>query len=268
MADEKHSWWNGKRVYIAVTAAVGCILGVALCRSASSEDLTAGYGEFARELNEHRPGYQPQTVNLDGWDGTQAAWKHLFPTVVVMRCFLHVVLGIQQRCRSNKLLYVDLSDKLWHLFHSLNPAQFGQRLRRLLEWASDSPNLPTTVLEKLTKLKQLAPNFKLTFTYPDAYRTSNTVDRLMNYQDRILYAMQYFHGSESVANAGLRAMAMLWNFHPYGRKVQRQAPDSHSPFADLNGFRYHDNWLRNLLIASSLNGRHTGKPVPRKALEN
>ncbi|MGA7933296.1 MAG: hypothetical protein WCA35_07090 [Kovacikia sp.] len=37
---------------------------------------------------------------------------------------------------------------------------------------------------------------------------------------------------------------------------------------DLNGFRYHDLWLRNLLIASSLNGRHTGKPVPLKALEN
>jgi len=53
-------------------------------------------------------------------------------------------------------------------------------------------------------------------------------------------------------------MAILWNFHPYTRKVQDtrkvQAlePHSKSPFADLNGFRYHDNWLRNLLIASSL----------------
>jgi hypothetical protein len=26
----------------------------------------------------------------------------------------------------------------------------------------------------------------------------------------------------------------------------------------LNGFQYHDHWLRNLLIASSLNGRGTG----------
>jgi hypothetical protein len=268
VADEKHSWLKGQRIYIAVTAAVGCFLGVAICRSASAEDLAAGYGEFALEVQAHSPNYQPETVNLDGWDATQEAWKQLFPTVVVMRCFLHVVLGIVQRCRSNKTLYNDLSDRLWHLFHSLNPAQFGQRLRRLLEWATAHPNLSGVLREKLNKLKMLAPNFKLTFTYPDAYRTSNTVDRVMNYQDRILYAMQYFHGSEDAAKAGSRAMAMLWNFHPYGRKVQKQAPYSHSPFEDLNGFRYHDDWLRNLLIASSLNGRHTGKPVPRKALEN
>jgi len=50
-------------------------------------------------------------------------------------------------------------------------------------------------------------------------------------------------------------MALLWNFHPYGRKVQAMEPHSMSPFEDLNGFRYHDNWLRNFLIASSLNVR-------------
>jgi hypothetical protein len=50
-------------------------------------------------------------------------------------------------------------------------------------------------------------------------------------------------------------MAMLWNFHPYGRQVQTKPPDALSPFEALNGFRYHDNWLRNLLIATSLNGR-------------
>jgi hypothetical protein len=59
-------------------------------------------------------------------------------------------------------------------------------------------------------------------------------------------------------------MTMLWNFHPYGRQVQTQPPDALSPFEALNGFRYHDNWLRNLLIATSLNGRVTGKPVKHK----
>lgn len=268
MADEKHSWLIGNRIYITVTAALGCFLGVALAPSASADDLAAGYGEFAQEAQAHHPGYQPETVNLDGWEGTRAAWQRLFPTVVVMRCFLHVVLGIQQRCRSHKTLYNDLSTALWGLFHSLNPAQLGQRLRRLLEWTADDPDVSDGLWEKLSKLKDYAHNFKLTFTHPDAYRTSNAVDRLMNYQDRILYAMQYFHGTTTAARAGLRAMALLWNFHPYGPKVQRKAPHSHSPFEDLNGFRYHDHWLRNLLIASSLNGRHTGKPVPRKTLEN
>ena len=178
------------------------------------------------------------------------------------------MLGIQQRCRSNKALYKALTEDLWHLFRSLNPAQFGQRLRRLWEWVNAAPNVPQVIVEKLAKLKANAANFKLTFEYPNAYRTSNTVDRLMNYQDRMLYAMQYFHGSRTAAQQALRAMAMLWNFHPYCRKIQAQSPHSKSPFEDLNGFRYHDHWLRNLLIASSLNGRCTGKPVPHKSMEN
>jgi hypothetical protein len=203
---------------------------------------------------------KPQTVNVDGWDATQAAWQRLFPTIVVMRCFLPVVLGIQQCCRLNKALWQSLSHELWHLFHSLNPAQFGQRLRRLLEWSATHPDSSDTIHNKLQNLKPNAANFKLTFTYPDAYRTSNTVDRLMNFQDRLLYAMQYFHGSAKAARAQLRVMAMLWNFHPYTRKVQQCAPFSRSPSEDLNGFRYHGHWLRNLLIASSLNGRNTGNP--------
>lgn len=258
----------GERVYITVTAAQNCFLGVALSASAGVDDLTAGYGEFAREAQAQASDYQPETVNVDGWDATHRAWQRLFPAIVVIRCFLHAVLGIQQRCRSNPALYQDLTQALWHLFHSLNPAQFGQRLRRLLEWSQTHPDISEALLAKLTALKAHAQNFKLTFTHPQAYRTSNTVDRLMNYQDRILYNMQYFHGTPTSARNGLRAMAMLWNFHPYGRKVQRQAPQSRSPFEDLNGFRYHDDWLRNLRIASSLNGRHTGKPVPLKSLEN
>jgi hypothetical protein len=43
-------------------------------------------------------------------------------------------------------------------------------------------------------------------------------------------------------------MALLWNFHPYIRKVRAMEPYSMSPVEDLNGFRYHDNWLRNFLL--------------------
>jgi len=35
---------------------------------------------------------------------------------------------------------------------------------------------------------------------------------------------------------------------------QQQQLQRCSPFKDLNGFEYHDNWLRNLLIAGSMNG--------------
>lgn len=39
VADEKHSWWKGERVYIATTAAQDCILGASVAPSASQAAL-------------------------------------------------------------------------------------------------------------------------------------------------------------------------------------------------------------------------------------
>ncbi len=184
-------------------------------------------------------------------------------------CFLHVVLGVQSLCRRTSAVFKLVSEKLWHLYDSRNRRQFAQRLRRLLAWAKQpNSSLPDKAQQKLLNLPNKAAQLTVTFDFPHAYRTSNQVDRLMNYQDRILYAMQYFHGTLATAKQGLRAMALLWNFHPYCRKIQALAPHSMSPFEDLNGFRYHDNWLRNFLIASSLNGRGAGKPIKHKLVEN
>jgi hypothetical protein len=75
VADEKHSWWLGNRVYIATTAAQGCFLGAALTPTADTEGLTKAYGVFATEAQALQPGYCPETVNTDGWEQTQSAWK-------------------------------------------------------------------------------------------------------------------------------------------------------------------------------------------------
>ena len=77
----------------------------------------------------------------------------------------------------------------------------------------------------------------------------------MNYLDRLLYTMQYFHGRAESAELSVRSMALLWNFHPYCRKTRTLKAGVLCPFEELNGFRYHDNWFKNLMIASSLNGR-------------
>ncbi len=98
-------------------------------------------------------------------------------------------------------------------------------------------------------------NFFVAYQFPQAHRTSNMVDRLMNHQDRLLYTMQYFHGDKKSARLYLRSMALLWNFHTLGARTRSECSARISPFTDLNGFRYHDNWLHNLLIASSMNGR-------------
>jgi hypothetical protein len=265
VADEKHSRWLGQRIYIAVTAAKECFLGIGVAHSADETGLTQAYGEFQQEALALDSDYCPDTVNTDGWDATQRAWKVLFPGVTLMLCFLHTVLGIQQHCRKDKVLYKSVTDKLWGLFHALNPRQFGQRLRRLQQWASTNVS-HEIILTKLVALKTKATQFKLSFDAPQAYRTSNQVDRLIDYQDRILYQMQYFHGSDDSTRMALRAMALLWNFHPYCQKIQGDCAFTCSPFRDLNDFAYHNHWLKNLLIASSLNGRGMGKFLGHKLI--
>jgi hypothetical protein len=64
--------------------------------------------------------------------------------------------------------------------------------------------------------------------------------------------MRYWHSTIDSARLAVRAMALQWNFHPYGARLRRDQPSRVSPFDDLNGFQYHPNWLHNLLIASSM----------------
>lgn len=254
VVDEKHSWLHGQKVYIPTTVAQECLLGADLADDAGTKALTQGYKTFKTESRQLDPTYSPETVNTDGWQATQNAWQALFPKITFILCFLHAFLKIKERCRSCPHLLKVMGQKVWEAYHAPTKAHFSQRIRRLREWGHQ--HLRGSVQDKLLTLCHKAPQFKLAFDFPTAYRTSNALDRLMNYQDRILYAMQYLHGNKDSARLYVRAMALLWNFHPYGRQTQAKYEGKRiSPFEGLNGFRYHDNWLHNLLIASSLQGQ-------------
>jgi len=251
-ADEKHSRIKGEKTYIATTVAQECILGCALAETASADGLALAYGEYKEEARNQNPDYSPDTVNTDGWEATQKAWKKLFPSIVIILCFLHSFLKIKERCRRSKELLKMIGDKVWHVYHSENLARFSQRIRRLREWVSDFEDSP--VKKAVLDLCGKASTFKGPFKNPNAHRTSNMADRMMNYQDRVLYAMQYFHGSEESARLSLRAMALIWNFHPYGSRAKNNNPDLISPFHRVNKRCYHENWLQNMLVASSMGG--------------
>ena len=254
VADEKHSRRQGNKVYIPTTVAQECILGAEVVESAGEEALKQGYQVFRDEARHLQSDYTPDTVNTDGWDATQNAWKALFPRVTILLCFLHFVLNIKNRCRSDKGLLRLLQDKIWSVYQAPTCASFAQRIRRLREWVSPR-EMATTVKEKVLDLCVHAADFKKAYDHPGAYRTSNALDRLMDYQDRLLYTMRYFHGTQESASLYVRAMALVWNFHPYGQKTQDKYGPRASPFQQLNGFRYHDNWLENMMIAASLGGR-------------
>ena len=114
----------------------GGILGAAVAESASAEALEAAYGELAHEARARLPAYRPKTVCTDGWDATQSAWKSLFPAVCIIRCFLHAVLNVSERCGRDLALRTLVLDRVWEVYEARTRAQFSQRLRRLREWAT------------------------------------------------------------------------------------------------------------------------------------
>jgi hypothetical protein len=92
---------------------------------------------------------------------------------------------IRDWCRSKPALRQPLLDKLWHLYRASSKRHFAQRLRRLLEWGNQR-TLPKAIDGRLQRLKDKSSFFQRAFDFPTAYRTSNEVDRPMNYLDRIL----------------------------------------------------------------------------------
>src|SRR2546427_6037717 len=147
MADEKHTWALGQEVYVPTTVGGGCILGATVTEAASADALEAAYGEFAQEACELLPTYSPKTVCIDGWEGTQSAWRRLFPTVGIILCFLHSVLKIAARCGRDRAMRRLVLGRVWAVYDACTRAQPLGELRRLREWAT--AGLPEGALRQM-----------------------------------------------------------------------------------------------------------------------
>src|SRR6266446_4171568 len=161
------------------------------------------------------------------------ALRRCAPTAGIILCFLHAVLKIAERCGRDRAMRRLVLGRVWAVYDACTRAQFSQRLRRLRAWATVS--LPEGALRQMVlKLCGKGPQFARASRFPGAHRTSNALDRLMNYQDRRLSAMRSLHGTPDAARLAMRAMALPWNFHPYGARTRRDDPTRRSPFHDLN----------------------------------
>ena len=227
--------------------------GGSVVEAADTVTLEKGYGECAKDAKALEPAYHARSVCTDGWEATRQAWRGLFPTITLVLCFLHAILKIQKHCAGP--LRHQVLDKAWQVYQAATKRQCAQRLRRVAEWTP--AHLSGPVAQMVLQMCRRRADFTPAYECPQAYRTSNAVDRLLNSQDRLLYAMRYWHGTIDSARLAVRAMALQWNLHPYGARLRRDQPSRVSPFDDLNGLQYHPNWLQNLLIASSMGGlRH------------
>jgi hypothetical protein len=254
VADEKHSWLKGERVYIATTAAHDCILGASVALSASPRALEKAYGVFASEAQAVDADDAPETVNTDGWQATQGAWKALCTHSTVILCFLHAFLTIRARATKTRGdTFAQVQKRVWKAYHAPSKRAFSQRLRRLREWAQTA--LPDGVMKSHTlDLCGKRDQFSTIYDHPEAHRTSNMVDRLMKFLDRAFFNAQYFHGRPDSAESRVRALALLWNFCPSSPQTVRKHAGPACPAERLNGKRYADNWLENLLVCGSMNG--------------
>jgi hypothetical protein len=261
LADEHHQSLDGQKVYIATTGGGGCCLGAEPAAAAGTNELKVAYAVFKDEAQDVAPKYAPKTVNTDGWKGTQAAWKALFKQVVILQCFLHGWLKIRDRAKHLKELFAEISRQVWEAYHAPDRRRFGQRLRRLREWASG--HLSGVVLEKVLDLCGKRARFAVAYRHPGGHRTSNMLDRQMRGMNRYFDHGQHLHGSLGACRLHSRAWALLWNFAPWHPATTRENQGWRCPAERLNRHRYHDSWLQNLLISASLGGYR--RPLPQKA---
>ena len=253
LADEKHSKINRKKCYIATTVGDDCVLGAAVSMSANEQALTTAYKTFKDEVDLFDDEYQPQTVNTDGWFATQNAWVTLFPCIVIIECFLHAYISIRARCkRKYKAVWGDIQEKVWDIYHATSATTFQKQVQAFSLWAKE--HVDGTALDKINKLCRKADRFIIAFDHPNAYRTSNMIDRHMEPMNRWLKSMRYFHGHLTSAERQVRGWALFHNFSPYCPR-SKISEEWISPAHKLNGKKYHDNWLHNLLISTS------GSPV-------
>ena len=259
VADEHHQTRDGDKVFVATVVAQGCCLGACVVDTADEAGLTVGYGVFKEEAQDVAPDYSPQTVNVDGWSATRLAWLGLFPLVAVLRCFLHGWLSIRDGCKKHPL-FATLSEKVWHAYRAPDRRAFGQRLRRLREWAGQA--LGGEILQRTLRLCGRSKEYGEAYRHGGAHRTSAMLDRVMRGMNGYWVGCQRLHGGEGASRLHSRAWALLFNFSPWSpQAIRANGGQWHSPAERLNRHRYHDNWLHNLLVSASLGGfRHRTAP--------
>lgn len=254
LADEHHQRLVGEKIFIATTVAEGCCLGAAVVDSADEVALTKAYQTFQSEAVNVEPDYAPKSVSADGWQATQLAWLALFPLICVLRCFLHGWLSIRDRCKKDKDFNA-AGDKIWEAYKAPDRRTFGQKLRRLREWASKT--LTGILQEKVLTLCGRKGEYAAAYEHPEGHRTSNMLDRVMKPMNEYFQGCQHLHGEPEVAESHCRAWALLHNFAPWSPVTVRANDGWRSPAERLNQHRYHENWLQNLLVSASLAGyRH------------
>lgn len=249
LADEKFTRLNGQEAYVATTVGQDVVLGASVTLTVQTAELEQAYSEFQHEALRLNPNYTPRTLNLDGWRQTKAAWLHLFPALIIIRCFLHAFLRIRDRCK-NHPAYPQLQARIWQIYHAPSSGTYYHHFTKFLTLAYQQ--LTGEALKAVERFKQKRSELIQGLFHPGCHRVSTMLERHMQPMTRCLYVGRHFHGHRVSAHLLVRAWALLHNFQPYCPRARLQSGSPFtSPFHKLNGVCYRTDWLENLLVASS-----------------
>jgi hypothetical protein len=250
LADEKFTSLNGQEVYVATTVGNDVVLSATLTLASQTDELEQAYGEFKREALRLNPNYAPTTLTLDGWRQTKEAWLRLFPTLIIIRCFLHAFLRIRERCRSNPL-FPRVRQLVWRIYHARSQRNYYYHFDKFLTFARQQ--LTGEALKAVERFKRKRAELRQGLLHPGCHRVSTMLERHMQPMTRCLYMARDFHGHRDSAHLLVRSWALLHNFQPYCPRARlRSASPFTSPFHKLNGVCYQTCWLENLLVAASI----------------
>ena len=129
-------------------------------------------------------------MNTDGWSATKNAMKYLYPTIVIIQCFLHAYIKIRDRAlKKMQEVFKEIGEKVWDCYKATNKRSFSQRIRRVKQWAIK--RVPDSIMkEKLLDLCSKRNLWIKYYDFPIAHRTSNALDRLMKFMNRHKFAHQ------------------------------------------------------------------------------
>lgn len=254
LADEKHAKAHGLKWYISTTVAKGCVLGASVSETADKLGLKEAYGVFKEEAQALKPNYDPKTVNTDGWAATGNAWQDLFPSVTLLLCFLHGFIKIRSRCKRLGNEFETIKTYVWDSYHAENTHDFMVRIGELDTWLkSKQAELGKWAYDSIEKLCKRADTYALAYEHPLGHRTSNMLDRQMDLMARWLSGGRHYHGNLQSAELRIRGWALMHNFRPYCPRA-KVSKNYRSRTHKLNGYTYRENWLENLLVATSCQG--------------
>ena len=150
---------------------------------------------------------------------------------------------------------------MWDVYRAATAEEFRRLMGELQRWCA-TRTWTAPVREMLEKLWAKTESYAVAYDHPGCHRTSNAVDRPMNRLCRLMYAGRGLHGHQGSSELRLRGWALLENFRPYAPRGKSPRAFE-SPAHRLNGKRYHEHWLHNLMASTSLMGFRNPKPAIR-----